>query len=115
MEPGGKNQRPPVWTDKDGRWFYRGLFELLPLDSVADWPVYVSLAEARAYARWQGKRLLSEPEFHRAAFGDPHRDRTSPSLGRDSARRRARQLRLPVLVAHARGRLSGGCERLGCP
>ncbi|HZE37099.1 MAG TPA: SUMF1/EgtB/PvdO family nonheme iron enzyme [Candidatus Eisenbacteria bacterium] len=66
-----KISAPPVWTDKDGRWFYRGLFELLPLDSVADWPVYVSLAEARAYARWQGKRLLSEPEFHRAAFGDP--------------------------------------------
>ncbi|HEV8227981.1 MAG TPA: SUMF1/EgtB/PvdO family nonheme iron enzyme [Methylomirabilota bacterium] len=62
---------PPVWTKKDGRWIYRGFFELLPLVSVADWPVYVSLAEARAYARWQGKRLLSEPEFHRAAYGDP--------------------------------------------
>jgi len=62
---------PLMWTERDGRWRYRGLFELLPLDTVADWPVYVSLAEARAYARWQGKRLLSEAEFHRAAYGDP--------------------------------------------
>lgn len=66
-----KLNSPPVWTEKDGRWLYRGLFDLLPLDSVADWPVYVSLAEARAYACWQGNRLLTEPEFHRAAFGDP--------------------------------------------
>ena len=62
---------PAVWMEKDGRWLYRGLFDLLPLDRAADWPVYVSLAEARAYARWQGKRILTEPEFHRAAFGDP--------------------------------------------
>ena len=61
---------PPVWIEKDGRRLYRSLFDLLPLDSVADWPVYVSLAEARAYARWQGKRVLTEPEYHRAAFGD---------------------------------------------
>jgi len=65
-----KLDAPPVWMESDGRRLYRGLFDLLPLDSVADWPVYVSLAEARAYARWQGKRVLSEPEYHRAAFGD---------------------------------------------
>jgi formylglycine-generating enzyme required for sulfatase activity len=62
---------PRVWTKQDGRWLYRGLFDLLPLDRVADWPVYASLAEARAYARWRGLRLPTEAEFHRAAFGDP--------------------------------------------
>ena len=33
------------------------------------WPVYVSHAEASAYARWKGRRLMTEPEFHRAAEG----------------------------------------------
>lgn len=61
---------PPAWTKADGRWLYQGLFDRLPLGRVADWPVYVSLAEARAFARWRGGRLLTEPEFHRAAYGD---------------------------------------------
>ena len=39
----------------------------LPLD----WPVYVSHAEAEAYARWTGRRLPTEAEYHRAAFGTP--------------------------------------------
>ena len=48
-------------------WHWRGMFEPLPLHS--DWPVYVSHAEASAYARWKGRRLMTEPEFHRAAEG----------------------------------------------
>lgn len=43
------------------------MFEALPLP--ADWPVHVSQAEASAYARWQGRRLMTEAEFHRAAEG----------------------------------------------
>jgi formylglycine-generating enzyme required for sulfatase activity len=45
------------------------MFEDIPLP--ADWPVYVSQAEADAYARWQGRRLPTEAEYHRAAFGTP--------------------------------------------
>jgi ergothioneine biosynthesis protein EgtB len=60
---------PNVWRRVDGRWFYRTVFDLLPLDDVLSWPVYVSLAEARSYARWRGARLPSEAEFHRAAYG----------------------------------------------
>ena len=62
-------EHPAVWELVDGAWVYRTLFDRLPLDQVADWPVYVSLAEARAFARWRGGRLPSEAEFHRAASG----------------------------------------------
>jgi ergothioneine biosynthesis protein EgtB len=48
---------------------WRGMFEAIPLP--LDWPVYVSQAEATAYARWKGRRLPTEAEFHRAAFGTP--------------------------------------------
>jgi ergothioneine biosynthesis protein EgtB len=60
---------PTCWRERAGAWFYRTLFEWIPFAQVWDWPVYVSLAEARAYARWSGGRLLTEPEFHRAAYG----------------------------------------------
>ena len=66
-----ERRHPATWTSQDCRWLYRGLFDLLPLERVKDWPVYVSLAEARAFARWRGLRLPTEAEFHRAAYGDP--------------------------------------------
>jgi len=47
-------------------WVYRGMFAEIPLPLNA--PVYVTHAEASAYARWRGMRLLTEPEFHRAAY-----------------------------------------------
>jgi ergothioneine biosynthesis protein EgtB len=62
---------PLVWTKQTDGWLYRTLFDVVPLDLVGDWPVYVSLAEACAYARWTGGRLPTEAEFHRAAYGDP--------------------------------------------
>jgi ergothioneine biosynthesis protein EgtB len=62
---------PACWTHQSGEWFYRAMFDDIPLDRVAEWPVYVSLAEARAYASWQGKRLPTEAEFHRAAYYGP--------------------------------------------
>jgi ergothioneine biosynthesis protein EgtB len=64
-------EHPMVWERRDGGFVYRTLFDRLPLDAVADWPVYVSLAEARAFARWRGERLPTEAEFQRAAFGQP--------------------------------------------
>jgi formylglycine-generating enzyme required for sulfatase activity len=35
------------------------------------WPVYVTHDEARAFARWKGRRMPTEAEYHRAAFGTP--------------------------------------------
>jgi ergothioneine biosynthesis protein EgtB len=51
-----------------GRWSWRGMFELMPLPM--SWPVYVSHAEAAAFARWCDARLPTEAEYQRAAFGD---------------------------------------------
>jgi formylglycine-generating enzyme required for sulfatase activity len=60
---------PHFWTKLDGAWQWRGLFELKPLPLEA--PVYVTYEEASAYAKWRGKRLPTEGEYHRAAFGAP--------------------------------------------
>jgi len=64
-----KLAHPVCWSRQDGVWLYRTLLEFVPLRVVSEWPVYVSLAEARAYARWSGARLPTEAEFHRAAYG----------------------------------------------
>jgi gamma-glutamyl hercynylcysteine S-oxide synthase len=60
---------PLFWERVDGRWHWRGMFDLVPLP--LSWPVYVSFAEAAAFATWRGSRLPSEAEFQRAAFGTP--------------------------------------------
>ena len=57
---------PVFWTPEAREWRYRGMFQDRPLP--LDWPVYVSHAEAAAYARWCDKRLPSEAEWHRAAY-----------------------------------------------
>jgi gamma-glutamyl hercynylcysteine S-oxide synthase len=61
--------QPRFWAHRDGAWWWRGMFEWIPLP--ASWPVYVSHAEASAFARWAGARLPTEAEFQRAAFGIP--------------------------------------------
>ncbi len=60
---------PKCWVPRGDSWNYRTMFAevRLPLD----WPVYASHAEAAAYARWAGKRLPTEAQFHRAAYGTP--------------------------------------------
>jgi iron(II)-dependent oxidoreductase len=58
---------PLFWEKSDRGWLWRGMFDLVPLPTA--WPVYVSHAEAAAYARWHGGRLPTEAEYQRAAFG----------------------------------------------
>ncbi len=60
---------PHFWFRQNGSWCWRGMFEAVPLP--LDSPVYVTHDEASAYARWRGKRLPSEAEYHRAAFATP--------------------------------------------
>jgi ergothioneine biosynthesis protein EgtB len=69
---------PFAWSRLSGRWTQQTLFDILPLERVAEWPVYVSYAEASAYARWRGRRLPSEAEFERAAYGDVSASRPHP-------------------------------------
>jgi ergothioneine biosynthesis protein EgtB len=76
----GRNY-PNFWLKRGDDWFYRAMFDVLPLSQVTTWPVYVSLAEARAYANWRGKRLPTEGEFHRAAFGGPDGSETQYPWG----------------------------------
>jgi formylglycine-generating enzyme required for sulfatase activity len=64
VEAGGT---PPLfWERAGGRWYWRGMFELIPLP--LSWPVYVSQAEAAAYAAWRGWRLPTEAEYQRASL-----------------------------------------------
>ena len=68
-----KTQRPvshpAFWKRSGDQWLYLTMFNDIPLPG--DWPVYVSQAEAKAYASWAGKSLPTEAEWHRAAYGMP--------------------------------------------
>ncbi|HEX2061675.1 MAG TPA: SUMF1/EgtB/PvdO family nonheme iron enzyme, partial [Thermoanaerobaculia bacterium] len=58
---------PHFWMRGESEWYWRGLLAPEPLNP--DAPVYVTHAEAEAYARWKGRRLPAEAEWHRAAEG----------------------------------------------
>ena len=62
-------RHPIFWEERGGEWTWRGMFGPVALPPA--WPVFVSHAEASAYARWRGSRLPTEAEYHRAAFGTP--------------------------------------------
>src|SRR5580704_10298103 len=70
-------EHPNFWLSRssspasapDTRWEYRAMFGSMPLPE--SWPVYVSYAEASAFARWAGKKLPTEAQWHRAAYGKP--------------------------------------------
>jgi iron(II)-dependent oxidoreductase len=82
-------EHPPFWSHDGDRWWWRGMFDLVPLPPA--WPVYVSQAEAAAFARWGGARLPTEAEYHRAAYGAPDGDErpypwgTAPPTARHAA------------------------------
>jgi iron(II)-dependent oxidoreductase len=73
----GRLEHPHFWvqrssslpTDSDTQWEYRAMFGTIPLP--LSWPVYVSHAEASAFARWAGKKLPTEAQWHRAAYAAP--------------------------------------------
>ncbi len=69
---------PLFWKrdSKQDTWLYRTMFDEVALPQ--DWPVYVSQAEASAYARWAGKALPTEAEWQRAAYGGDAQPRAYP-------------------------------------
>jgi iron(II)-dependent oxidoreductase len=60
-------RHPAFWKRIGNRWYVRAMFDEVPLP--LEWPVYVSHAEASAFARWAGKSLPTEAQWQRAAFG----------------------------------------------
>ena len=67
---------------REGAYFYRGMFSEFPLP--LDWPVYVTQQEASAYAEAQGRSLLTEAQFHRAAYGSASGDTQSFPWGHET-------------------------------
>jgi formylglycine-generating enzyme required for sulfatase activity len=65
----GHAEPPAFWCRQDGHWHWRGMFETIPLPPA--WPVYVSQKDAAAFAASRGRRLMTEAEYHRAAYGTP--------------------------------------------
>lgn len=71
-------QHPAFWRRAGNLWLYRTMFGEIQLPM--DWPVYVSQAEASAYAKWMGRKLPTEEQYHRAAYAtsDPEMERSYP-------------------------------------
>ena len=63
----GHVEPPAFWVKQDGQWYWRGMFENIPLPPA--WPVYVAHEDAAAYARAKGRRLMTEAEHHLASAG----------------------------------------------
>ncbi len=71
---------PSFWIFREGKPLLRTMFDEISLP--LDWPVYVSHAEASAYARWSKKKLPTEAEWHRAAYGNSSDSRDAQILER---------------------------------
>lgn len=63
-------RHPHGWRRAGAGWSVRAPFEDVPFERARDWPASVAWVEAAAFARAQGRRLMTEAEFHRAAYGD---------------------------------------------
>jgi len=61
---------PAFWKRTGDSWCLQTMFDEIPLPF--SWPVYVSQAEASAYAQWAGKRLPREAEWQRAGYDSGH-------------------------------------------
>jgi iron(II)-dependent oxidoreductase len=73
-------------TDPDAQWEYRAMFGTIAV--APSWPVYVTFAEAWAFARWAGKTLPTEAQWHRAAYGAPEESEHPYPWGAEAPDRR---------------------------
>eukprot|EP01135_Chromosphaera_perkinsii_P010139 Nk52_evm5s2039 gene=Nk52_evmTU5s2039 len=80
-------QFPASWAydEESGKWVVKTVTSCTSTDLVPSWPVYVSLAEARAYCCWKGNlRLPTEQEYHRATFSTGMNTRRTFPWGEDA-------------------------------
>jgi formylglycine-generating enzyme required for sulfatase activity len=73
---------PHFWFRHGNEWCLRAMFAEIPLPLV--WPAYVSHAEASAYARWTGKKLPTEVQWHRMAYGTPEGEERAYPWGEEA-------------------------------
>ena len=59
---------PHYWFQQDDTWYYKGIFQDVPLPLT--WPVYVTWNQAADYAKFRGLSLPTEAQFDRAAYGE---------------------------------------------
>ena len=72
---------PASWMPTPDGWLQRTLQGIIPLQG--SWPVYVSFEAANAYAASVGARIMTEAEYHRAAFGEPGGNERKMPWGND--------------------------------
>jgi iron(II)-dependent oxidoreductase len=75
---------PATWRPQGEHWLFRGVFGDVPLP--VDAPVVVSRAEATAFARWSGRWLPTELQYHRAAYGTEAGEEREYPWGDDAPR-----------------------------
>jgi formylglycine-generating enzyme required for sulfatase activity len=99
------------YAPRDAQNFLKHWVDGKPAPGQEDWPVVnVDLDDAHAYARWAGKRLPTEPEWHLAAQGTD--GRLWPSGNEfDAARVNQTGQPLPVRALPA-GRSPYGCYQM---
>ena len=68
-------KHPGFWRRAGNLWMYRTMFGEIRLP--LEWPVYVSHAEASAYAKWLGRKLPSEAGVSSCSVRNARRDKTS--------------------------------------
>ena len=104
---------PVLWRRSGGGFNQQTLFDEVPLDEVLDWPVYVSWAEAHAFARWRGARLPTEAEWHWAAYGSADGALRSYPWGEDPPSPRHGNFGLRHWAPVPAGRFPGGASAWG--
>jgi len=71
-------QHPAFWRRSGNLWMYRTMFGDIQLPM--DWPVYVSHAEATAYAKWLGRKLPTEEQISSRCLTPPRTPKWSASI-----------------------------------
>ncbi len=101
---------PSFWVEADGGFKLLTAWAVLPMLESA--PVWVTSDQARQYASWAGRRVMSEAGVSSRRFRDAQRRGAGVSLGRCGSNARARKFRFPKLGRCAGRFLSARHERI---